>query len=228
MKRDFDMTSRKAVAITIGAMKDEESYYGLLGTVVATAILGKIPSREDRASFMGTSETKIARLVKDAVDFAYYDGDLKTWFNGYTVGCPSVTSCVYALATQVVANGFYVGDNQEPESRYVARTFLNNYFRPQAIQNAQDFAGYQMVLEYLWYTIDSPSITDYKKFVKHRYSAKTPANKVQGFCDIIANFAAEKQELETLLTEKGKYNSVIRGLLYELIAEDKTKGKPEI
>ncbi|MBQ3325839.1 hypothetical protein IJG79_01665 [Candidatus Saccharibacteria bacterium] len=73
MRRDFDLSSRKAVAITIGAMKNEECFYALLGTVVATAILGKIPSREDRASFMGTSETKLAKLVKEQIEFAYYE-----------------------------------------------------------------------------------------------------------------------------------------------------------
>ena len=115
MRRDFDLSSRKAVAITIGAMKNEECFYALLGTVVATAILGKIPSREDRASFMGTSETKLAKLVKEQIEFAYYEkGDLKSWFNGYTVGCPSVNNAIYALAAQIVAQGFYMGENPEP------------------------------------------------------------------------------------------------------------------
>ena len=106
MRKDFDSVSRKTVAITIGAMKDEESFYALLGMVVATVIVGKIPSREDRASFMGTSETKLAKLVKEQIEFAYYErGDLKSWFNGFTVGCPSVNNAIYALAAQIVAQG---------------------------------------------------------------------------------------------------------------------------
>ncbi|MBP5204699.1 hypothetical protein J6Z37_00135, partial [Candidatus Saccharibacteria bacterium] len=83
MRKDFDLTSRKTVAITIGARKDEESFFGLLGTIVATAIVGRIPSREDRASFMGTSETKLSKLVKNAIEFAYNNGDLKKWFGDY-------------------------------------------------------------------------------------------------------------------------------------------------
>ncbi len=227
MRKDFDLTSRKAVAITIGAMKDEESFFALLGTVVATAILGKIPSREDRASFMGTSETKLAKLIRDQVEFAYYErGDLKAWFNGYTVGCPSVNSAIYALATQIVAQGFYAGEAPEPITRRVAREFLNRYFQPQMIQTANAFLGYQMVLEYLWWNIDHTNIMEFSKFVKMRYDY-TP-KKAQDFCDAIADFMGEKQDTESSLTEKGKYATVIHGLICQLIAEGEIKGEPEV
>ena len=227
MRKDFDAVSRRVVTITIGgaiAKKDEESFFGLLGTVVATAILGKIPSREDRASFMGTSESKLAKLVKNAVDGAYYEGNLKNWLAGYSVGCPSVNNAIHALATQLIANGFYVGD--EPASRRAAREFLNNYFRPQAIQNAVDFLGYQMVLEYLWYLTDRSEIIEFKKFVSLRYD-EVP-NKVQGFCDVVADFATEKGEVNTSLAERGKYSSVISGLVNKMLASGKLSGNPEI
>lgn len=226
MRKDFDLVSRKAIAITIGAMKDEESYYALLGTVVATAILGKIPSREDRASFMGTSESKLAKLVKEQIEFAYYDkGDLKSWFDGYTVGCPSVNNAVYALATQIVAQGFYFGENPEPITRRVAREFLNKHFRPQAIQTANAFLGYQMVLEHLWWNIEHTDIMCFSKFVKMRFDENP--GKAQDFCDAIAEFTSEKDK-DSALAAKGKYSTVIDGLVALLIAEGEITGNPEI
>lgn len=224
MRKDFDQGSYKAIAITIGNIKDEEAFFGLLGTVVATAILGKIPSREDRASFMGTSETKLAKLVKSAIDSAYYDGELQRWFGTYTVGCPTVNAAIYALAAQIVSRGFYFSDGAEPLSRRVAREFLNKYFKPQAIQNATDFLGYQMVLEYLWYVVDH-QVIDFKKFVSLRYD-DIAAGKCQGFCDIVATMAIESGNYGdgVLLTEKGKYNSIIRGLLYAMVAAGEVKG----
>ena len=227
MRKDFDLTSRKTVAITIGAMKDEESFFGLLGTIVATAIVGRIPSREDRASFMGTSETKLSKLVKNAIEFAYNNGDLKKWFGDYTVGCPSVNNAIYALATQVVAQGFYYGDNGEPLSRRAAREFLNKYFKPQAVQTASAFYGYQMVLEYFWYLMDrGHSIIEFKKFTILRFDDSP--SKVQDFCDCIADFMSEKQETHERLTEKCKYSSVIQGLLLEAVAAGEIDGDPEI
>lgn len=229
MRKDFDKSSCKAVSITMGNIRDEEAFFGLLGTVVATAIVGKIPSREDRASFVGTSESKLARLVKSAVDDAYHNGELKKWFGNYTVGCPTANAAIYALAAQIVSRGFYCGDGNEPISRRVAREFLNKYFEPQQVQNTESFLGYQMILEYLWYVVDHTSgILEFKKFVSLRYDPDTPASKVQGFCDIIATNAATNMSPGTLLTERGKYGSVIRGLLYEMIAEGEIKGVPEI
>ena len=228
MRKDFDQSSCKAVSITMGNIRDEEAFFGLLGTVVATAIVGKIPSREDRASFVGTSESKLARLVKSAVDDAYYNGELKKWFGNYAVGCPTANAAIYALAAQIVSRGFYCGDGNEPISRRVAREFLNKYFSPQAIQNAADFLGYQMVLEYLWYVVDH-QIIDFKKFVGFRYD-DVAASKCQSFCDIIASTAIESGDYDdgVLLIEKGKYNSIIRGLLYKMVADGEIKGTPEI
>ena len=227
MRKDFDSVSRKTVAITIGAMKDEESFYALLGMVVATVIVGKIPSREDRASFMGTSETKLAKLVKEQIEFAYYErGDLKSWFNGFTVGCPSVNNAIYALAAQIVAQGYYPGDGPEPITHRVAREFLNRHFRPQNIQTASAFLGYRMVLEYLYWNIDHNTVMNFGKFVKMRYDS-IPM-KVQDFCDCIADFMSEKQEVNSSLTEKGKYDTVINGLIRQLVAEGEIKGDPEV
>ena len=82
-----------------------------------------------------------------------------------------------------------------------------------------------MVLEYLWWNIEHTSIMNFSKFVKMRYD-DTPG-KAQDFCDIIAAFTSEKDP-DAALATKGKYSTVIDGLVAQLIAEGEIKGSPEV
>ncbi len=216
MRKDFDKKSHDVVSTAIGDVKDNEAYNCLLGTVVATAILGKIPSRKDCACLLGTCKTMYSRLLKDAIKYSWDHGNLKNWYASYSSSCPSVNAVIYSLAANLISQGYYIFDDQEPFVHKKVRRMLNRYFRPQAIQTLGTFKGYQITLEYLCWSANYPNMTDFSHFVKYRFDDSP--SKAQEFCNLVSFFPGAELISRSSVTKLEKYQDVIHRLRVELQA----------
>ncbi|MBR3252547.1 hypothetical protein IKF84_00520 [Candidatus Saccharibacteria bacterium] len=129
----------------------------IAGTVYATVFIGKIPTKKDLAVYLGCSKGTITKvlegLVATYVDPCTESAALVKWLSRYlpsTGDRPRISQLIYPIATELVSSGLYLGDGEEPFERAVSRLYLESLFRPQLVQSHKAFAGYNIMIDYLW------------------------------------------------------------------------------
>lgn len=129
------------------------------GAVYATVFLGKMPIKEDLATYLGVSK----RMVMDTLK-----------------GVP-----IYSLATKMALSGLYINAEQEPIERIIAREFLASMIDPNDIETAKEYIGFDIALEYLWRIVDSADDT-ISEYVRSRFEPglKIPS-RLQAFALVV-------------------------------------------
>lgn len=125
---------------TVGELtgiNDDSKLHCITGAVYATVFLGKMPIKEDLANFLGVSKRTVMATIREA--------------------------SVYPLAATCSLRGLYIGTEEEPYTRAVAREYLAKKFDPESIVTVKEYVGYDITLEYLWQVADGAeeSIDDY-------------------------------------------------------------------
>ncbi len=226
MRENLNKVAMKAIAEVTG-LKNGAELRCLTGSAIATAIVGRVPSKTDRAMYLGTSKERLDANIHAGIKEAWDNGCLRDWYGVHLLMRPSQTQLLYSLATQLIANGIVTADEKgEPTSHRLAREFLNGHFYPQDIISAAEFQGYNMVLEYLWlYAEQEDNYTSFTRFVGYRYD-NLPCSRATAFCNLVGEHTKSSRCgmvgicEELLLT--GDYRSVIDGLRLELVSRLKS------
>ena len=190
MKQNFDEELMERIRSITGLSGNE--LYCLTGTVYATVFLGKIPTKEDLATYLGISSRTTTDILQSAIRTAVGNlteqRPLTKWMDKYfdVLGPrPAVTEVIYPLATELVSEGLFFDSDIEPTSRFIARIFLQAFFDTPSVQTLQEFVGYNTILEYLWAVVDgtNESIDD---FISCRFdpNART-VSKIQAFTALV-------------------------------------------
>lgn len=103
---------------------DDHKLHCVTGAIYATVFLGKMPIKEDLAAYLGVSKRAVMAMQREV--------------------------SIYPLATICSLHGLYVGTEEEPFTRAVAREYLATMFDPKMVATAKEYIGYDVALEYLW------------------------------------------------------------------------------
>ncbi|MBQ8984569.1 hypothetical protein IJ098_01775 [Candidatus Saccharibacteria bacterium] len=190
MRSDYDDEIVKAITEITGLREEEDRdvLESVLGAVYATAFLGFFPGKEDLSHYIGASTSEINRLLRAAVVMAERDrSPFRDWM-GKEMPSPhlSIPEYIYALTTEMIATGLFLGGGEETYERLVARTLLEAFCPSQYVKAGSLFVGYCIVLEYLWQAIQgSDDDIDHFCEVRYRYMPKVGV-KVTEFCELVA------------------------------------------
>ena len=130
----------------------DESLFCVAGTVYTTIFIGKIPNREELSAYLGCSKKTIGRALREvAASVVKVRGEttpLSDWLCPYLMSLdrPDIAQVIYPLAADFVSTGTYIGKDEEPFERAIARYYLQIFFFPQMVQDYETFAGYNLLL----------------------------------------------------------------------------------
>ncbi|MBQ3309553.1 hypothetical protein IJG78_02650 [Candidatus Saccharibacteria bacterium] len=208
MKNDFDGRQLKEVAEMTGLEGD--MLLALTGTVVATVFIGKRPVKTDTAQYLGISKKYYDQLIKHATDLTNYYGRFEDWLMSYAPEKLKAENIIYPLATEFILDGFYPGKPEEHYHRALSRAFLSENFLPQAIQNKNQFIGFNIVLEYLWAKL-SGSNEKLDSFARARFPSNdgSVCKFLQAFSDVVFEY---NPEIVGEASNRPKYHKVVRAL----------------
>lgn len=143
-------------------------------TIYATVFMGKIPNRGDLAVYIGTSKTRLSRVLKGLTlrCSAFFDPPhpLVSWFGRFlpTTVNVGIGQVIYPLAADATMKGLYIGTTEEPIERAVTRIYLGSLIPAQSIQTYESFAGLNIMIEYLQCLFCGEEI-EFSSFVRLRF-----------------------------------------------------------
>lgn len=188
MRKDFDKEMLERTHAISGFTED--ALYALTGVAYATAFIGKLPTREDLAEYLGTSTRTLDRLIKkgiqeniDSEDHEENGTMVPKWsFRGYRNGIyiPEWTpsEVFYSVSAELASEGLYFGPGDtEPDERLFARKFLNTFFESEEVLTAGIFRGYNITLEYLWERTANEELISVEEFCRTRFDRRAQALK---------------------------------------------------
>ena len=140
-------------------LDDKYKLHCITGAVYATVFLGKMPIKEDLAAFLGASKRAVMAMTHEM--------------------------SIYPLATICSLRGLYIGTEEEPYTRKIAREYLAKKFDPELVISTKEYIGYDIMLEYLWQVANGAeeSINDY---IRSRFEPGFKIrNKLQAFALLV-------------------------------------------
>ncbi|MBQ3292979.1 hypothetical protein IJG93_01555 [Candidatus Saccharibacteria bacterium] len=168
-----------------------ERLFCVAGTVYATIFIGKIPNREELSAYLGCSKKIIGRALREvAASVVKVRGEttpLSDWLCPYLMSLdrPDIAQVIYPLAANFVSTGTYIGKDEEPFERAIARYYLQILFFPQMVQDYETFAGYNILLGYLWEVAYGSDETAIHFCQSHFETSFGASSKVKAFLELV-------------------------------------------